>query len=87
MYVTRQFLLPSNLLSSDFYFYLFQIEANQYILNRSGDIHLCDVDLVSLRGGKFDGHKFNQKKSHSRIKRSIKLLNCAQMKIFVQDLC
>ena len=68
-------------------FICFKIEANQYILNRSGDIHLCDVDLVSLRGGKFDGHKFNQKKSHSTIKLSIKILNCAQMKIFVQDLC
>ena len=39
----------------------FKIEANQYILNRSGDIHLRDVDLVSLRGGKFDGHQFNKK--------------------------
>ena len=85
MYVSRQFLLPSNLLSSDFI--CFKIEANQYILNRSGDIYLCDVDLVSLRGGKFDGHKFNQKKSHSTIKLSIKILNYAKMKIFMQDLC
>ena len=39
----------------------FKIEANQYILDRSGDIHLRDVDLVLLRRGKFDGHQFNKK--------------------------